>query len=75
VILVQYEQTSLFDFSSCDDDPIYSKLSLLEENEELDLREIKITRTDKFYEVEKSDEFHEGFKKIMDCYRFINANL
>ena len=72
---MQYEQTSLFNFSICNEDSIYLKLSLLEENDELDLHELKVKRTEKFYEVEKSDEFHEGFRTMMDCYRFINANL
>ena len=72
---MQYEQTSLFNFSFCNDDLIYSQLSSLEENEEIDLHEVKIKRTEKFYEVEKSNEFHEGFKTVMDCYRFINSKI
>lgn len=72
---MSYEQTSLFNFGFCNEDPIYLKLSSLEENDELDLHEIKIKRTEKFYEVEKSNEFHEGFRTMMDCYRFINANI
>ena len=70
-----YVQTSLFDFASYTQDHIYLQLQQLEENDELDLQEFKVKRTDKFYEVEKSDEYHEGFKALMDCYRFINSKL
>lgn len=72
---MSYMQTSLFDFTGRSEDYIYLQLQDLRENNELDLHELKVKRTDKFYEVEKSDEFHEGFKTIMECYQFINSKL
>lgn len=73
---MSYVQTSLFDFASCsNDDHIYLQLQRLKENDVLDLYELQVKRTDKFYEVEKTDEFHEGFKALMDCYQFINSKL
>lgn len=72
---MSYVQTSLFDFTSCREDHIYLQLQDLKQDGELDLYELKVKRTDKFYEVEKTNEFHEGFREMIECYRFINSKL
>lgn len=57
-----------------EDDPVYNLLTNLQENDEIQIDELRIRKTDKFYEVE-NDDLHEGFKTIERCYEFISSNV
>lgn len=57
-----------------EDDPVYNLLTNLQENDEIEIDELRIRKTDKFYEVE-NDDLHEGFKTIDRCYEFISSNV
>ena len=48
----------------------YSKIELLKLNETIQYKNAIITRTERFYELQKSDVFHEIFHSWEDCYKF-----
>ena len=70
-------QLNIFD---CDtniqrNDWIFQQLEVLEIERTLIVGELRISRTEKFYVVEKEAEFEEVFRKIERCYEFINGEL
>lgn len=67
-------QMNVYEVIGREDDPIYSRLTKLQENDEIQIDELRIRKTDKFYEVENAD-LHEGFKTVERCYEFISSNV
>ncbi|KOS60881.1 hypothetical protein FJQ98_20585 [Lysinibacillus agricola] len=71
------QQLNIFD---CDtniqqNDWIFQRLEALQIERTLNVGELKISRTERFYVVEKEAEFEEVFRNIERCYEFINQNL
>ncbi|MBM7607556.1 alpha/beta superfamily hydrolase [Lysinibacillus composti] len=67
-------QMNVYEVIGREDDPVYNLLTNLQENDEIQIDELRIRKTDKFYEVE-NDDLHEGFKTIERCYEFISSNV
>ncbi|MDM5333419.1 hypothetical protein QUF56_09290 [Ureibacillus composti] len=67
-------QMNVYEVIGREDDPVYNLLTNLQENDEIEIDELRIRKTDKFYEVE-NDDLHEGFKTIDRCYEFISSNV
>ncbi|MEY9975279.1 hypothetical protein [Lysinibacillus sp. RC79] len=71
------QQLNIFD---CDtsiqqNDWIFQRLEALQIERALHVGELQISRTERFYVVEKEAEFEEVFRDIERCYEFINRNL
>ncbi|MGE7111258.1 hypothetical protein [Lysinibacillus sp. NPDC047702] len=72
------QQLNIFD---CDtsiqqNDSIFQRLEALEiEQHKLNVGNMQVSRTERFYVVEKEAEFEEIFPNIERCYEFINKNL
>ncbi|WP_332651433.1 hypothetical protein [Lysinibacillus sp. 54212] len=68
------DNLNMYEILGIQHDPIYCKLQVLKDNEELKLGKHVIRKTDKFYEIE-NDFLHEGFAELDHCYRFLSALL
>lgn len=71
------QQINIFD---CDtsiqqNDWIFQRLEALQIESTLNVGALQISRTERFYVVEKEAEFEEVFREIEHCYEFINRNL
>lgn len=71
------QQLNIFD---CDtsiqqNDWIFQRLEALEVEHKLNVGSMQVSRTERFYVVEKEAEFEEIFPTIESCYEFINLNL
>ena len=71
------QQLNIFD---CDNsiqrnDWIFQRLEALEVEHKLNVGSMQVSRTERFYVVEKEAEFEEIFPNIERCYEFINLNL
>lgn len=69
----QLEQLSLYDYFSKDQDPLYLKISKIQEGESVKLGEFDVT-LNKFgiYEI-KTKYTHEAKRTLEECYEYINA--
>ncbi|MFJ7662978.1 hypothetical protein ACIQXW_11295 [Lysinibacillus sp. NPDC097162] len=60
------------DISIQRDDFIFLQLEELQIESQLFIGDLRISRTEKFYIVEREAEFEEVFRDIKCCYEFIN---
>lgn len=68
------QQTTLFEFTSLSDDPIFRKLKNIQTGHEIQIDSVHVRKTEKLYEIE-NDEYHEAFKSIEKCYEFLSNIL
>lgn len=70
-----YQQSTIFDFLSNENDPIYVKVKKVDETKSLRIGKIKISKNNLgFYEIE-SESIHEQFSNLDTCYSFICNNI
>lgn len=68
---MKFNQISIYNVLGYNIDPVYCKINDLQENEEIEIEQLKIRKTSRFYEVE-NDNFHKCFSDIKTCYNFID---
>lgn len=69
------EQTMIYDYLGKTDDPLYNRLSALEKGQKIILNNAEIIlNTFGLFEIE-SEEIHEGFSNLLDCYNHLCNEL
>lgn len=69
------EQTMIYDYLGRSDDPLFERLSKLEKGQRVILNNAEIVMNIfGLYEIE-TDEIHEGFSNISDCYNYLCDEL
>lgn len=67
-------QLNIYDAMDRKEDPVFRTLSSLNKNNEVQIGNFCVRKSEKYYEIE-NDELHEIFKSIDRCYTFISHYL
>ncbi|MEN2465938.1 hypothetical protein [Ornithinibacillus sp. JPR2-1] len=68
-------QTMIYDYLGLDADPFYLKLKQLKKGNQIKLGSLIVHLNNLgIYEV-SSNDIHEGFKNITECYQFVLKNM
>lgn len=69
------QQVMIYEYLGRDDDPVYKKISNLNKGETIVLDEMNLSLNSfGLYEISTENE-HECFSDMMECYQFINDSL
>lgn len=74
MIITEVYQLNIYDVTNLLDDPIYQQLKNLNIDEEIQVENLIIRRTQRFYEIE-NNYIHEGFVELEKCYQFLSTML
>lgn len=74
MFITEVYQLNIYDVTNLLDDPIYQQLQNFNIDEEIQVENFIIRRTQRFYEIE-NDYMHEGFMELVKCYQFLSTLL